>query len=264
MTSTKNGRMPRGSNPPFILFSEALRLAQAIWENGGGQFTYDMLSRLTGNSSSSSSFIKKLNALKAYGLVNDSGNIVALTDQGRDAVAPISPSIEAAARKSCFLNIEVYSKLYERHKGKLLPADEFLKNIIEQECRIPKDLLDAWIPHFKDAAATAGLLFRRSDGKYQIAEEPIIAPQSESGNGVEPSDHAEQAPTNPTKEDPPISVPFVSSSGHTTKIELSSKRYAIFSFPDSLTARDAQKLKGALSGLSAIIDSMVDDQGDLA
>ena len=41
--------------------------------------------------------------------------------------------------------------------------------------------------------------------------------------------------------------------------ELSKKRFALFFIPDSLTPKDAMKLKGALSGFAAIIDSMVEE-----
>ena len=258
MPTLKNGRMPRGSNPPHLRMSEAFSLAGLIWEHGGGQCSFDMLSRLTNNSTGSSSFIKKVNALKTYSLITEiDKSSVTLTELGRDLVAPTSPMVQAQAKKASFLTMEVFSKIYERHKGKLLPADEFLANIVEQDCGIPRDLVTQWLIYFKDAANAAGLLFQRPDGKTQINEIPNIGPK-------QPIVTAESAPppdvVRPIPQDERRGQPLADSiSGQTCKIELSGKRYATFSIPDSLTARDASKLKGALSGLSAIIDSMLVD-----
>ena len=266
MSATKNGRLPRGSNPPFLLLIEAFRLTESIWENGGGHCSFDMLSKLTGNSTSSSSFIKKLNALKSYGLLTEADNLITLTDQGRESIAPTSPRVGASARKACFLSLDVHSKLYDRHKGKLLPADEFLRNIIEQDCKIPKDLLDIWISSFKDAAKAAGLLLQRNDGKYQITEDALLSssPQSQPEPPLinRPPEESQVYPPSVTPEGPRPLNTDTATGGHTTRIEISGKRYAVFSFPDSLTPRDAQKLKGALSGLSAIIDSMIEPASD--
>jgi len=71
--------------------------------------------------------------------------------------------------------------------------------------------------------------------------------------------------TVPVKQPEPLGRPVaptlisLEASGHLTKIELSGGRYAAFTIPDHLTNRDAQRLKGALLGLSQIIDSMVDE-----
>jgi hypothetical protein len=158
----------------------------------------------------------------------------------------------------------VHSKLYDRHRGKLLPADEFLRNIIEQDFKIPKDLLETWTSYFKDAAEAAGVLFQRPDGKYQLTEDAVFSgpaqnPQLETDKQAQESSFVAST----VEERMRRSDDELPTGGHTTKIALSGKRYAVFSFPDSLTAKDAQKLKGALSGLSAIIDSMVDDIADL-
>jgi hypothetical protein len=258
--TVKNDRMPRGSSPPHLKLSEAFALAVAIWEQGAGHCSFDVLSKITNNSTSSSSFLKKFNALKAYGLIEPSKSEVILTDNGRNVVAPASPLLEAAARKMAFLNIDVYAKVYERHRGKLMPADEFLRNIIEVDCGIPRELSETWVVYFKDAVNAAGLLFNRSDGKIQITEAPILpTPQLEAVTVPGPKLEPQQAPK-VVDEKSNQSINF-NISGHTTRIELSGKRFAVFAFPDSLTQRDAQKIKGALAGMGAIIDSMVEPEG---
>ncbi len=257
-------RYPKGTYPPYIQLAEAFDLVTQIYEQGGGQASYDMMSRLTGNSSSSSSFFKKLAAVKAYGLVTDANKIVSLTDEGMAIAAPISPEAARSARKLAFLNVDVFSRIYERHKGKLLPADEFLRNIIEQDQRIPRDLSASWVSAFKQGAAAAGLLYERPDAKTQIMESPTgeRAALQEAKDSTLVVPREQQRPDVETASfEPATTVPFAAC-GHNTRIQLSSGRYAEFSIPDSLTGRDANKLKSALDGLKAIIDSMVSDENE--
>ncbi len=257
----KNERFPRGSFPPFIFLGEAITLAEKLYALSSGKASFDLLSRVTGNSISSSSFTKKLSALKAYGLVSvDQAKMeVALTDIGVTIAAPMNQEASGLARKEAFLRIEVFNRIYEKHKGKLLPADEFLRNIIEIDCQMPRELSPQWLLAFKQSIRAAGLLYDRGDGKMQIMESPIASLEvSVAASLVPPAESQIPKETQQPSEQPSVTVPF-SASGHNTKIALSSQRYALFSIPDSLTTRDAQKIKSAIAGLSAIIDSMVEE-----
>jgi hypothetical protein len=232
-----------------------------IYEEGGGRASKDLLSRITGNTSSSSSFTRKVNALKAYGLVSEESGEITLSQTGLTAVAPTEPALSREAKKTAFQQIDIFNRIYERHKGKILPADEFLKNIIEQDYGVPRELVGDWISSLKDALKVTGLLLDRGDGKLQIMVSPIVrfprldptpTPLGTEVPAIKESTTSEAAPEPPSRE--------ALGGGHSTRIELSGKRFATFSIPDALTARDANKLKSALTGLSAIIDSMVQEE----
>jgi hypothetical protein len=265
----KVDRSPWGSHPPYISFSEALELARQIYEHGAGKASRDLVSKITGNSASSSSLIRKIAALKSFDLATTpTKEEVVLTDLASRIVAPTDPNSAELGKKEAFLKLEIFGKIFERLKGKLLPADEFLKNILEQELRIPRGLSSAWVKTFKEGLETADLLHARGDGKFQILESPRAAPKpiavsSEARDSFSTADRATLSVGKAQVHTEPIattSVPFAAS-GHCTKIEVSGGQ-AIFQFPDKLTSRDAKKLKGALTGLIQIIDSMVDDEND--
>jgi hypothetical protein len=172
------------------------------------------------------------------------------------------------------LKIEQFNMLFNQHKGKLLPADEFLRNILEQECSIPRESSDVWVKHFRDGARTVGLLYGRGDGKIQITESPIIQDNSSAPADVEPIE-AVSAPQRTASGDiiqgtaTSIEAPRAAvlsrsvqsqqntTSGHHTRIDLSDGRRAEIIIPDGLTSKDAKKLKRALEGIAVIIDSMV-------
>src|ERR1035438_467761 len=80
--------MPKGTYPPFMSFGDAVQLVEKIYNEGGGQASYDLMSQLTGNSTSSSSFNRRISALRIYGLVTDVNRTVSLTDLGMSIAAP--------------------------------------------------------------------------------------------------------------------------------------------------------------------------------
>jgi hypothetical protein len=223
------------------------------------------MSKLTGNSSSSSSFIKKTGALKLYGLVSEQSGTFLLTEQGSAIAAPISADFDSGPKKAAFLSVSTFAKLFDRHKGKLLPADEFLKNILEQDVGIPKELAPDWVRAFKESAKAAGLLFTRADGKTQILEAPSIeadrqAARNDPGEGI-PSQQITPMSGEVSPRILPVSgatqLQPISASGNNTRFELSDGRVAEFSIPFGINARDAKRLKGFLKGLEFIIDSAI-------
>jgi len=259
--SGEQKRLPKGTLPPFLTLGEALDLTLRVYEHGGGEASLDLLSQLAGNSTSSSTFVKKLASLRSYGLATEQNRIITLTDLGLAVAAPTDEEGTTSALKTALLRIDIFNRVYERHKGKLLPADEFLRNIIQGEFGIPRSVADLWVRSFKDSARTAGLLLERSDGKTQVRD-------AASTEVSRPDAPTSSAPALPEKratlrsDSIDVTVPF-SASGQSSRFEVSGGRYASFYVPDKITKRDAEKLKSALSGLSAIIDSLVIDDGNV-
>jgi hypothetical protein len=257
-------RYRKGSFPPFITFAEATSFAEEIYENGGGRATYDLLSRIFDNSIKSSSFTKKLAALKWYGIVMEpSKGTVVLTDIGTAIAAPQAPSASMSARKEAFLRIEPFARIYERHKGKLLPADEFLKNIFEQDSGIPKELSSSWVTAFREAIRVAGLLYDRGDQKTQIMESPIIPLTVSVGSSMEMADSvavAQQSHNVDAYVQAPRPQEALPCSGLNFSLELSGGKTAKFFIPDKLKPKDVQKVRGALEGFVAVIDSLVSEE----
>jgi hypothetical protein len=259
--SGEQKRLPKGSFPPLLTLGEAVDLALRLYEHGGGSANADLLSQLAGNSVRSSTFVKKLASLRSYGLTSDQNKTITLTDLGLAITAPTDREGATSALKAAFLKIVVFNRVYERHKGKLLPADEFLRNIVQNEFGIPRDVADLWVRSFKDSARTAGLLLERPDGKTQVRDAATTEMNKADVPTCPPPSVPESRPSS-RNDLIDVSVPF-SASGQSSRFEVSGGRYASFYVPDRITKRDAEKLKSALTGLSAIIDSLVIDEGDV-
>jgi hypothetical protein len=253
-------RKARIAQPPYLPLSEAIRVAEQIYEAGGGTADRDILTSLLNNSVSSSSFVRKLQALRNYRLTSGMVPPVSLTDIGLAIVSPKDEASRSASLKAAAIGPEPFRRAYERLKGKLLPQDEFLRNTFQHDLQLPRVVADAWVDSFKSALETARLLLPRPDGKIQVLEgATTFAPATADATAPEKKDlgsPAQEPGHLPDVPSQPIAGP---SDGHSTKITLTDGRTATVFIPDRLTQRDATRLKGALGGIAAIIDSMVEE-----
>jgi hypothetical protein len=184
----KSERTPRGIVPPVVRLSEAVSLAHKINEVGGSA-SYDLFSQLAGNTKTSSTFQRKVSSLRQYGIIEDRDNIVCLSELGNRIVTPRDESDDLQAMKEAMLRVEILNKIYDRHRGRILPEDHFLNNVLIQELKVPRDFSKTWVDHFKDAIQTAKLTIIRSDGKTQLVEQatPSVAvPVASSSPAVQP------------------------------------------------------------------------------
>jgi len=256
--SKSKEKRPYGKAPLELDLTQALEAVSKIAQEGKSM-SESKLAVILGNTITSSAFTRKLRALSVYGLLEEApGAQFVLTDLALAIVLPRSPQSQMEAKKRAFLKIDQFNFLFNQHKGKLLPADEFLRNILEQECGIPRDDSAVWTKQFKDGARAAGLFHNRGDGKVQISESPVSEVAILPAEG--PTDGEEEArnpfATRSAEPPPPWSI---GASGHCTKIDLSDGRRAEINIPDRLSTRDAQKLQRALEGIKVIIESMVSE-----
>ncbi len=257
-------RRPYGTAPLDLDLPQALEVMNKIAQEGRSM-PESKLALILGNTITSSAFPRKVRALVAYGLLAElsDANYV-LSELALSIAYPRSAEAQLESKKASFLRIEQFAFLFNQHKGKLLPADEFLRNIIEQEYKIPRDVSDVWIRQFKNGAKAAGLFHGRSDGKIQISESPMstetVAEAVVDLQKFDPSrvdNDLSFTPAPAASEAVPIYK--MAASGHATRIQLSGGQLAEFSIPDKLSSKDADKLKKALQGIATIIDSMVSE-----
>lgn len=265
-TGRPREKRPYGKAPLEMDFPQAVDAVNRIAQEGRS-VDESKLAIVLGNTITSSAFTRKLRSLSAYGLLAEqTGGQFALTDLALAIALPRSPQSQIEAQKQAFLKVEQFAFLFSQHKGKLLPADEFLRNILEQESGIPRDMSQEWVKHFKDGARAAGLFHSRGDGKIQISESPVSSSEVVSALQSQPIERSdgpasldgdgghslvESRSVEPSQ---PRAIP---ASGHCTRIDLSDGRRAEIIIPGRLTARDAQKLQKALDGVRVIIESMV-------
>lgn len=255
-----SGRRSYGTRPLALTIPAAVAVMKEILKAGEPELSDSELAVKLGNSRTSSSFTRKAAALKAFSFLDEpeKGRFV-VTNRGMSVGSPRSSHDSMHSQKLALLSVGPFRKMFDQHKGRLLPADEFLRNLIEQDCAIPKDFSSQWVADFKVAAGSVGLLHDRGEGKTQLGETPT-APENPAP--VLATAEANRSPDVPMVELPPASNQALSDAtvdtGHTTRIRLSDNRFALFMIPDELSVQDTKKLKSALKGLDAIIDSLTE------
>lgn len=220
-------RLPRGFAPPAVRLSEAITLVHKVNDRAGGSANYDTFSQITGNTKTSSTFQRKVAALRSYGLIEDRDNAVVLSELGNRITTPRDDRDDADAAKEAMLRIDILKRTFERYRGKLIPEGNFLTNILIQEIKVPREVAQSWADCFRDAIECAKLVFARLDGKLQIAEDPIV-----SGNvsaAAEPATASLQIANFPTSVAP--------NSESAMPIPLGKGRIAHVILPDDWTAK---------------------------
>jgi hypothetical protein len=114
---------------PYGDLEAALEVAKAIFARGGQRASLDQLADAMGHhDTTSGTFRFKLSTARIFGLMNFDGDQATLTDLGQEIV---DRKTEVSAKVRAFLHVPLYRKIYELHKGKLLPKDPALEQEME-------------------------------------------------------------------------------------------------------------------------------------
>ena len=155
--SKKESSKPKKPAPlpwtfPKNTLEDAIRVARAIEEqNAGNPMRPELLMKAVGFKTLADwRFSDLLRSANLYGLVTGTGKTtpVALTDIGRDIVAPSSPSARPKALRDAFRSVEDFKKVEDFYQGKKLPEDEFFENTLNREFSIPRERVKAFIETF--------------------------------------------------------------------------------------------------------------------
>ena len=127
---------------PRNSLKEALAVPRAIeHDNAGKPYDTTHLAKQSFNTTPrSSSFEVLLTSSERYGLTVGSSRAkaISLTAEGDAIVASSDESIRAANIRRALLTPKVFEEFFARYDGKILPSEEILKVVLEQEFQIPK------------------------------------------------------------------------------------------------------------------------------
>ena len=121
---------------PYTDYDSVCALTTAIHKNvGHGECSLDQLAAWTHQSSKSSSFRVQQAAAKMFGMIEngaESGSVI-LTELGRRTV---DPDKAINARAEAFLNVPLFSALYDKYVGGVTPPNLALETEIgDTRCR---------------------------------------------------------------------------------------------------------------------------------
>jgi hypothetical protein len=122
---------------PYADLEDAEQIALAIHGNvGSGVCEDDQLAAWLGLSPRSSGYRVRIAATRLFGVIESpSAGTYQLTDLGKQI---IDPERRRSARVSAFLNVPLFQKMYEQHKGGVIPPAAAFERTIEGAGVAPK------------------------------------------------------------------------------------------------------------------------------
>lgn len=95
-------------------------------------------------------FLDLLRSANQYGLVSGAGKtaIVRIEKLGQSIVAPSSPKERQAALLEAFKNVSDFKNVADFYGNKKIPEDEFFRNTLSREFKIPRDRVETFAEVF--------------------------------------------------------------------------------------------------------------------
>lgn len=267
-------RIGWGVKTPSVNFEILVALVKEVGLRSGEHGTLDDLSIISGNSASSSTFVKKLRDLKNFGLINIDNKNYTLTGLGKRIAHPTSVENEKQALFESFVLIDNIKKIWEFYKGKRLPQKEFLANAIVSIIHVPIELKLEWADYFINGAKVVGLLHEIDSGSYQvlsgISNKTNFSDQSKTDNIGVPS---KKEDLNGSETEKPISqrsapetiitksdrvfAGLQEDTGLRIQKPISGGKTVLILVPEGLTKHDVEKIKSLLKSVEAALEGLL-------
>lgn len=121
---------------PYSDLESAIELPQTILTKAGSSAELDEIAAWMNQTAAGGTFRTRVSAAKLFGLIDTGQAKASLTQLGRNILN--SDGSELSARVEAFLNIELFARMYEQHKGNALPPAAAIERQMEQLGVAPK------------------------------------------------------------------------------------------------------------------------------
>ena len=162
---------------PYNDLDNAVEIAQAISSNGGRECSLDQLAGYLKVSLSGPTRTRFSNA-RLFGLVESKRGTIRLTSLGRRVV---DPETEGVARAEAFLNVPLFSAVFDKYKGYALPRAKGLVGEM-RALGVSSTQTDRARQTFMRSARQAGFFAHRED-QLAIADRFDTRANSDGGDG---------------------------------------------------------------------------------
>lgn len=149
---------------PYNDLDDAIAIAHAIHQNAGTSCTIDQLAAYTHQSMTSGAFRLRLGNAAMFGITINERGQVTLTELGRRIA---DPEHEAGARADAFMNVALYSRIYDHYKGFALPPAAALEKFMREAGVSPKQT---------EKARQAFTRSARQAGYFAHGEDRLVRP----------------------------------------------------------------------------------------
>lgn len=166
---------------PYADLDSAVELAKTVNDKAGSSCETDELAAWMGQTASGGTFRTRLGAARMFGLIETGQGRVTLTQLGREVID--GSGSERGARVAAFLNVQLFSAMYDQYKAAVLPPPPAIERQMEQLGVSPKQKERAR-QTFMKSAVFAGFI-DQSTGRFV---KPGIAQREEPARQEKPDE----------------------------------------------------------------------------
>ena len=176
----KQSRPQSGTTFPYFDLEQSIKVAEAIYQKGGGHCTSAQLAAwLDYKSTSSGTYLMRYYAAKHFGLIEATRGLISVTDRGKAILAPVMPEDATKARVDAFLSIPLFEAIFQKFDGQTLPPETGMKNLLLHTFRIVSERVTQAYRVLMKSAEQAGFFSISQDRSRMIAPTPAVkSPQS--------------------------------------------------------------------------------------
>jgi hypothetical protein len=158
---------------PYFSLDKSIEVPRLIHERAGGRCGRVQLAELLGYSGvKNGGFLTRMSAAKMFGLIDELGDAIVLTERAKKILAPVRPADAEQAKLDAFMSVELYRRVYEDFDGQTLPTPMGLKNLFLNNYKVVPLQVDAALRNLMDSAESAGL-FKLAGTRSKMIK-PII------------------------------------------------------------------------------------------
>jgi hypothetical protein len=158
---------------PYFSLDKSIEVPKLIHERAGGRCGRGQLAGLLGYSGvKNGGFLTRMSAAKMFGLIEENGEVITLTERAKKILSPVRPSDAEQAKLDAFLAVELFRKVFEDFDGHTLPAADGLSNLFLTQYKIVPNQVASALRNLMDSADSAGL-FRVTGNRSKLIR-PII------------------------------------------------------------------------------------------
>jgi hypothetical protein len=181
-------RVVSGTRFPVYDLGDSIAVAKLIHERGGGSASDDELAAfLKYKSPRNGAYLGRVGAAKLFGLIEGSAKQYKLTPLAQRILMPYDESQHREGLVEAFLNVPLFKGVYDEYRGKDLPPEFGMKNLLRGKFQIIPARLSNAYRVLMDSAETAGFFATRNGARTHL-----IMPAIRAGTNARPPEGAEE------------------------------------------------------------------------
>jgi hypothetical protein len=186
------------STAPYFDLEASIKVADVIYNNGGGACTGDQLAMwLDYKTVRSGTFLTRVSAAnKHFGLIGQQGDRFVVTERAQKILTPVMPDDAVTAKVEAFLSVPLFAKVYEQFRGTQIPKEVGLRNLFQSTYKLLPDRASSAVRIFLNSAEQAGLL---TPDRSRLVKPVGVAATNNKPAAVEKKEEAQPGPIDRSK-----------------------------------------------------------------